>query len=86
MFESGGPGGDFSTYFGTRTEAFYRLDLGKVHYQKIPLTELLSPAIEREGVLVKVPDEVKCKICGSFLSPISSIPIHGEEFVDAFEL
>jgi len=86
MFEPGGPGGDFSTYFGKRTGTFYRLDLGKVNYQKIPLTELLSPASEREGLLVKVPDEIKCKLCGNVLNPVSSIPIDGEEVVDAFEL
>jgi len=86
MFESGGPGGDFSTYFGTRTGNFYRLDLGKVHYQKIPLAELLSPALKQEGKLVKVPDEIKCKLCGNFLNPISTIPTDGEEVVDAIEL
>jgi hypothetical protein len=86
MFEPASPGGDFSTYLGTRTGNFYRLDLGKVHYQKIPLKELLSPALEQEGKLLKVPDEIKCKFCGNLLNPVFSIPIDGEEILDAFEL
>jgi uncharacterized OB-fold protein len=85
-FESSGIGGDFSTYLGTSTGNFYRLDLGKVHYQKIPLAKCLSSALEREEKLLKVPDEIKCKLCGNVLNPISSIQPDGEEIVDAFEL
>jgi hypothetical protein len=86
MFEPGGLGGDFSTYFGKQTGTFYRLDLGKVHYQGKSLSELLSEAVQLEGDLLKVPDEIKCKLCGNVLNPVSSIPIDGEEVLDAFEL
>ncbi|MGA2788355.1 MAG: hypothetical protein ABSF60_12585 [Verrucomicrobiota bacterium] len=85
MFESGGPGGDFSTYVGMRTGAFYRLDLGKIHYQGKQLAELLSAALQREGNLVKVPDEIRCKLCGNVFNAVS-IPSDGEENVDAYEL
>jgi uncharacterized OB-fold protein len=85
-FESSGFGGDFKTYLGIRTGTFYRLDFEKVHYLKIPLAELLSPALEQEGKLLKVPDEINCKLCGHVLNPISSILTDGEEVVDAFEL
>ena len=85
-FETSGFVGDFSTYVGTRTGTFYLLYLEKVHYQKIPLKEFLSPALEREGKLLKVPDEINCKLCGNVLNPVSSIHTDGEDVVDAFEL
>jgi len=84
MFESGA-GGDFATYVGARTGASYRLDLGKLHYQEALLTELLAPALQREGSLTKLPDEVRCKLCGNVFSAVS-IPLDGEEEVDAYEL
>jgi hypothetical protein len=84
MFESGGSG-DFATYVGERTGAAYGLDLGKVYYQGASLTELLAPALEREGSLTKLPDEVRCKLCGNTFCAIS-IPVDAEEVVDAFEL
>jgi rubredoxin len=84
MFESGA-GGDFATYIGARTGAPYRLDLGKVHYQGASLTKLLAPALEREGSLMKLPDEVRCKLCGNVFSAVS-IPIDGEEVADTYEL
>jgi len=84
MFESG-PGGDFSTYVGKRTGAVYRLDLGKVHYQHIPLADLLSPAMQQEGSLVALPQEIRCKLCGHVFSA-TSIPVDAEEIVEAYEL
>ena len=84
MFESGA-GGDFATYVGGRTGTAYRLDLGKVHYQGASLTELLAPALEREGSLTKLPDEVRCKLCGNTFCA-ASIPVDAEELVDAYEL
>jgi hypothetical protein len=84
MFESG-PGGDFSTYIGARTGAIYRLDLGKVHYLGMSVTELLSPAIQTEGKLYQMPEEIRCKICGTVFSAVY-IPIDSEEIVDAYEL
>jgi len=85
MFESGG-GGDFSTYIGAKTGTVYRLDLGKIHYQKIPLSKLLSPAIDCEGALLEVPREIKCKICGSALAGAHTIGTDGEEMIEAHEL
>jgi len=84
MFESG-PGGDYSTFVGAATGAIYRLDLGKVHYQKIPEASLLSEAQKKEGGLRRLPEELACKICGAVFSA-SSIPIDGEEVIEAYEL
>lgn len=55
-----------------------------MHYQGASLTQLLSPAWQREGALKKVPDEIRCKLCGNVFSAMS-IPIDGEETVDAYE-
>jgi len=85
MFESGG-GGDFSTFVGAATGALYRLDLGKVHYQKIPEAELLAEAQKREGSLTRIPEELRCKICGTAFSADGTIPVEGEEIVEAYEL
>ncbi len=84
MFESGA-GGDFSTFVGATTGAIYRLDLGKVHYQKISEASLLADAQKKEGSLSRMPEEITCKICGTVFSA-SSIPIDGEEVIEAYEL
>ncbi len=84
MFESG-VGGDFSTFVGAVTGTIYRLDLGKVHYQKIPEATLLAEAEKKEGKLSRMPEEITCKICGTVFSA-RSIPVDGEEIVEAYEL
>jgi hypothetical protein len=84
MFESG-PGGDFSTFIGAATGTIYRLDLGKVHYQKIPEVTLLAEAQKKEGRLSRMPEEIRCKICGTVFSA-RSIPVVGEEVIEAYEL
>ena len=84
MFESGA-GGDFSTFVGTTTGAIYRLDLAKAHYQKIPEASLLADAQKKEGSLSRMPEEIRCKICGAIFSA-RSIPIDGEEVIEAYEL
>lgn len=84
MFESGA-GGDFSTFVGAATGAVYRLDLAKVHYQKIPESSLLSEVQKKEGSLRRLPEEIGCKVCGTVFSA-SSIPIDGEEVIEAYEL
>lgn len=84
MFESG-PGGDFSTFVGSATGSLYRLDLGKVYYQKIPELSLLAEAEKKEGKLTRVPEEIRCKICGTVFSACS-ISIDGEEMIEAYEL
>lgn len=84
MFESG-LGGDFLTFIGTRAESIYRVDLGKVHYQKMTLDELLLPALQQEESLRQVPKEIHCKLCGNVFSAVS-IAIDGEEIIDAYEL
>jgi hypothetical protein len=84
MFESG-PGGDFSTFVGAATGSIYRLDLGKVQYQQIPEASLLAEAEKNEGRLIRVPEEIRCKICGTVFSA-RSIPIDGEEIIQAYEL
>jgi hypothetical protein len=84
MFESG-PGGDFSTYIGQRTGSIYRLDLGKIYYLKLKLETLILPAIEGEGNLIKIPEEIKCKICGTTYKA-EQIMVGGEEHIEAFEL
>lgn len=84
MFESGG-GGDFSTFVGAATGTIYRLDLGKVHYQKIPESSLLAEADKKEGKLIRVPEEVRCKICGTVFSG-HTIGVDGEEVIEAYEL
>lgn len=84
MFESG-VGGDFSTFVGGATGKIYRLDLAKVHYQKIPESKLLAEAEQKEGKLSRVPEEIRCKICGTVFSA-RWIPIDGEEIIEAYEL
>lgn len=84
MFESG-VGGDFSTYVGVATGTVYRLDLAKVHHQGVSTASLLAEAEKKEGRLSPVPDEIRCKICGTVFSA-HSIPIDGEEVVDAYDL
>lgn len=84
MFESGG-GGDFSTFIGATTGNVYRLDLGKVHYQNIPEASLLAEAERKEGKLIRVPEEIRCKICGTVFSA-RSVPTDGEEMIEAYEL
>ena len=84
MFESG-LGGDYETYIGAESGAIYRLDLGKVHYQGLSRTSLLADALKKEGRLIHPPAEIHCKICGNIFSA-SSIPIDGEERLDAYEL
>ena len=84
IFESG-CGGDFSTYLGNRTGAIYRVDLGQVHYQGRTLDELLLPALQQEQGLTRVPEEIRCKFCGSQLGKVS-IMIDREETTDAYEL
>jgi hypothetical protein len=85
IFESG-TGGDFSTFVGAATGALYRLDLGKVHYQKIPEAELLAEAQKREGRLTRIPEELRCKVCGTAFSADGTMLIEGEEIVEAYEL
>lgn len=84
MFESG-PGGDFSTFIGAVTGNVYRLDLGKVRYQHIPEASLLAEAERKEGRLIRVPEEIKCKICGAVFTA-RFIPSDGEEIIQAYEL
>jgi rubredoxin len=84
MFESG-PGGDFETYVGATSGTLYRLDLGKVHYQKLSREDLLADAFKKETRLICIPKELSCKICGTVFSA-TNIPIDGEEIVDAFEV
>ena len=84
MFESG-PGGDFETYVGAESGNIYRLDLGKVHYQGQSRADLLADAMKKEGSLLCIPKDLKCKICGTVFGA-TNIPIDGEEIVDAFEV
>jgi hypothetical protein len=84
MFESGA-GGDFLTFVGAATGTIYRLDLGKVHYQNISEGRLLAEAERTEGKLIRVPEEIRCKICGTVFAA-RSIPGDGEEIIDAYEL
>jgi hypothetical protein len=84
MFESG-VGGDFATYVGAASGSIYRLDLAKLHYQGISAASLLAVAEKKEGRLSRVPEEITCKICGTIFSA-RSIPVEGEEIVEAYEL
>jgi len=84
MFESG-VGGDFSTFVGAATGTIYRLDLAKVHFQNISESSLLAEAEKKEGRLRRLPEEIRCKICGTEFSA-RSVPIDGEEFIEAYEL
>lgn len=84
MFESG-LGGDFETYVGATSGRLYRLDLGKVHYQKMSRENILADARKREERLVPIPQELRCKICGTVFTA-KNVPIDGEETVDAYEL
>jgi hypothetical protein len=84
MFESG-CGGDFSTYLGDRTGAIYRVDLGQVHYQGRTIDELLLPALQQEQSMTRVPEEIRCKLCGSQLGA-AHILADREETIDAYEL
>ncbi len=84
MFESG-PGGDFETYLGADSGNIYRLDLGPVKYQGASRSDLLAEAVKREGRLVRVPEEIGCKICGTVFNA-DAVRIDGEETVDAYAL
>jgi hypothetical protein len=64
MFESG-LGGDFKTYIGKTTGTIYRLDMNKIHYLNIELSDLLSTAYKVEGELRSIPEQVECKVCHS---------------------
>ncbi len=54
MFESG-LGGDFETYVGATSGTLYRLDLGKVHYQKMSREDILADALGKETRLIPIP-------------------------------
>ena len=87
MFESGS-GGDFATYLGWKTNNYYRLDLGKITYLKQELNDLLAPAIATENGtenLSKIPDQIRCKICGSDFKA-TSIVVESDGTIEAFEL
>ncbi len=87
LFESGA-GGDFETYYGYKTETFYRVDMHKVHYLNIQIENLLEPATKAEGgieFLKNFPDEVKCKLCGSFFHAVP-ITFEADSTVEAVEL
>ena len=84
MFESG-LGGDFETYVGATSGTLYRLDLGKVHYQRMSREDLLADALEKEAQLILIPQNLRCKICGTVFSA-TNVPIDGEETVDAYEI
>ena len=80
MFESGA-GGDFATFVGAATGAIYRLDLGRVHYQKISEASLLADAQKKEGCLRR--SGVR------FAAPsFQRVPFQsdGEEVIEAYEL
>lgn len=84
MFESG-LGGDFETYLGAQSGTIYRLDLTKIHYGKRTRSDLLADATKTEGRLIHVPEEIRCKICGTVFTA-TSLPIDGEETIDAYEI
>jgi hypothetical protein len=84
MFASG-LGGDFETYVGATSGTIYRLDLGKVHYQRMSREDLLADALEKETQLIPIPQNLRCKICGTVFS-VTNVPIDGEETVDAYEI
>lgn len=87
MFESGS-GGDFATYFGWKTNNYYRLDIGKINFLKQESNDLLAPAIATEiGIenLSKIPDQIRCKICGSDFKA-TSIVVKSDGTIGAFEL
>ncbi len=84
MFESG-LGGDFETYVGADSGTIYRLDLGQVHYGGKSRSELLTEAREKEGKLICVPKELRCKICRTEFSA-AAMPIVGEDIVEAYEI
>ena len=84
MFESGA-GGDFATYVGEATGSIYRMDLAKIHYQGISAVDLLAAAQNKEGRLARVPEEIRCRTCGAIFSA-QSIPVDGEEVIEAYEL
>jgi len=84
MFESG-PGGDFATYLGVATGSIYRLDYAKVQYEGIPADRLLASIEQKEGKAMRVPEEIRCKICGHVFAA-RSVMIDSEEVIDAFEL
>jgi hypothetical protein len=83
MFESGA-GGDFETYVGEKSASIYRVNLGQIGYLNKKINELLKPALEREGSLRKVPDQLRCKVCGSIF--FGRAMIDGDEIIEAFEL
>jgi hypothetical protein len=85
-FESGA-GGEFATYVGLRTHDTYRVNLAKVQYHRASLSDLLEPALKREGTagLRAVPEESMCKLCGGSLDT-SATAIDGEVMIEAYDL
>jgi len=70
---------------GADSGSIYRLDLGQVHYGRKSRSELLAEAREKEGRLICVPEELRCKICGAEFSA-KAMPIVREDIVDAYEI
>ena len=83
-FESGA-GGDFATVRGVATGAYYRIDLAKTHYGNASKSDLLAKVEAKEGGVRHIPEEIKCRICGTTFSA-HSIQVDGEELIDAYML
>ena len=84
MFESGA-GGEFLTYIGETTGTIYRIDMFKIHYLNNKLSDLLNSAIEVEGKLRSIPQQVECKVCHSIFEA-DSIHTSGDVVVNAVQL
>lgn len=81
---------DFDTYFGTRSQRYYRLDLSYCGYAGIDSLDALLPGRENEapnGELIHLPDQVWCVHCEYVMvgPDLSGLP-YSEEQVDAYLL
>jgi hypothetical protein len=88
MFESGA-GGDFETYFGDKTESYYRLDLNSVFYEKLDKDQLLSSAIhieEGQQNLRAIPEQVRCEFCKTIFHADTAMIDNDNIQIEAIEL
>ena len=84
MFGSG-LAGDFQTLIGSAKGTIFRLNLTISGYNDISESSIVAKVNKDEGRLIRVPQEIHCKICTTSFSA-SLIRIDSEETVEAYEL
>ena len=70
MFEGSSAGGDFATFYGEKSQHYYRVDLEGIFRRKEKIEDILRKIDENEKELnstIKIPYDLKCPFCGSRL-------------------